>query len=321
MGEFELIHQYFTSAACARTGGAIVLGIGDDCALLDIATSQNLAVSTDSLVEGVHFPVDAPANLLAQRALAVSVSDLAAMGATPLGFTLALTLPQADPEWLKNFAQGLEQMAAQCQICLIGGDTTRGPLSLTVTVLGQVQRKQALLRSGAQEGDCLCVSGHLGDAAAALDWVLDSTKSITESAKYLLQRYWQPIPELRLGQYLLGKATAAQDISDGLLADAGHIAKASSKQLCIDPQLLPLSEALLQNCSELEARQLALTGGDDYRLIFTLPAAQLAALQLLFPDVTCIGHVAAGEGVKLINANLNSFSLAHLGYQHFERTE
>ncbi len=321
MGEFELIQHYFTSAACARTGGAVELGIGDDCALLAITASDHLAVSTDTLVETVHFPVNAPANLLAQRALAVSVSDLAAMGATPIAFTLALTLPQADPQWLKNFAQGLEQMAAQCQITLIGGDTTRGPLSITVTVLGQVPRQQALLRSGAKEDDCLCVSGSLGDAAAALAWVLNPEKLMTESTGFLLKRYWQPAPELALGRYLLGKATAAQDISDGLLADAAHIAKASSKQLCIDPQLLPLSKALLQSCSKLQAVQLALTGGDDYRLVFTLPADKLAALQLLFPDVTQIGYVTAGEGVKLINADLNSLSLAHVGYQHFERTE
>jgi len=172
VGEFELIRRYFASALCARQGDGVVRGIGDDCALLSVPAGEQLAISTDTLVAGVHFPEACDAFLLGQRALAVSASDLAAMGATPLAFTLALTLPSANETWLAEFARGLQTMAQSCSLALVGGDTTRGPLSLTLTVFGRVPSGQALLRSGAQVGDLLCVGGELGDAAGALPLVL-----------------------------------------------------------------------------------------------------------------------------------------------------
>lgn len=315
MNEFELIRHYFASAACARTGDAVVLGIGDDCALLELAANQQLAISTDTLVEGVHFPHLAPANLLAQRALAVSTSDLAAMGAAPIGFTLALTLPKADQAWLQAFAEGLDSMAAACNMRLIGGDTTCGPLSITISVFGQVTKHQALVRNAAQAGDIICVSGFLGDAAGALPWVLDPAKD-REQVAPLLKHYWQPKPQLTLGLALRGKAHAAQDISDGLLADAEHIANASNKQLCIDPELVPLS-ACLRAAYGPQALHLALTGGDDYQLIFTLPESNLTSLQNLYPNIVRIGYVSEGQGVKLLG-NKQNLDLTHLGYQHFE---
>ncbi|WXL26532.1 thiamine-phosphate kinase [Ectopseudomonas mendocina] len=317
MGEFELIRHYFAAAACARGGEGIALGIGDDCALLTLPAEQQLAVSTDTLVEGVHFPRQADPYLLAQRALAVSASDLAAMGAQPVGFTLALTLPNAEADWLQAFARGLDEMAHYCDIRLIGGDTTRGPLSMTLTVFGQVPHQQALKRSGAQVGDLLCVGGELGDAAGALPLVLDPSLSVSEAGDALLGRYWSPKPQLQLGLALRGKATAALDISDGLLADCGHIARASGVALLIEQARVPLSADLLDVAGEEGALNCALSGGDDYRLAFTLPPEHLATLQEQGLPVYVVGRVEVGEGVTLLDTQGRCVQAPASGYQHF----
>lgn len=318
MGEFELIRRYFAAAPCAQAAEGIVLGIGDDCALLQPAPGMQLALSTDTLVAGVHFPQPCDPFLLGQRALAVSVSDLAAMGAEPLGFTLALTLPEAEPAWLEGFALGLSQMAGQCAIALVGGDTTRGPLSLTLSVLGQLPAGQALTRAGARPGDLLCVGGSLGDAAGALPLVLGQQPAADEpaSANYLLQRYWAPQPQLALGQWLRGRATAALDISDGLLADCGHIAQASAVALQIERDSLPLSAALRTLAGE-RALDCALSGGDDYRLAFTLSAQYLPALQAQWPEAEVIGRAVAGQGVQLLDGAGRRLDPPSAGYQHF----
>ena len=316
MGEFELIRRYFAAAPCAQAAEGVVLGIGDDCALLQPAVGQQLAVSTDTLVAGVHFPQPCDPFLLGQRALAVSVSDLAAMGAEPLGFTLALTLPEADPAWLEGFARGLSQMAAQCAIALVGGDTTRGPLSLTLSVFGQLPAGQALTRAGARPGDLLCVGGSLGDAAAALPLVLGQQVAAGAEADYLLQRYWAPQPQLALGQWLRGRASAALDVSDGLLADCGHIAKASAVALQVERDRLPLSAALRTLAGE-RALDCALSGGDDYRLAFTLPAQYLPALQAQWPEAVVIGRAVAGQGVQLLDGAGRRLDPPSAGYQHF----
>lgn len=317
MNEFELIRHYFAAARCAQGGDGVVLGIGDDCALLALPAGEQLAVSTDTLVAGVHFPEPCDAFLLGQRALAVSASDLAAMGATPQAFTLALTLPNANEVWLAEFARGLQLMAQNCSLALVGGDTTRGPLSLTLTVFGRVPAGDALLRSGAQVGDLLCVGGELGDAAGALPLVLgqrDAQEGIREA---LLARYWSPQPQLALGQALRGLATSALDISDGLLADCGHIAKASQVALQIELEQVPLSAPLLAFAGEEQARLCALGGGDDYRLAFTLPPARLAQLQADWPEVRVIGRVQAGAGVQLLDAAGQPIDPPTGGYQHF----
>ena len=317
MGEFELIRHYFAAAACARVGGEVLLGIGDDCAVLAVPAGEQLVVSTDTLVAGVHFPDPCDPYLLGQRALAVSTSDLAAMGATPIGFTLALSLPAAEPGWLEGFARGLDAMAARCEMRLIGGDTTRGPLSITVTVFGRVPAGQALLRSGARAGDLLCVGGMLGDAAGALPLVLGERECGTAEAAQLLDRYWSPQPQLAFGQALRGKATSALDISDGLLADCGHIAAASGVQLCIQQQQVPLSEALTKWVGQEQALQCGLTGGDDYVLAFTLPADELQGLQAAGWPVQVIGAVEPGEGVRLLDADGNTPVVGKQGYNHF----
>ena len=317
MDEFALIRQYFAAAPCAQAAAGVALGIGDDCALLQLAAGEQLAISTDTLVAGVHFPDPCDAYLLGQRSLAVAASDLAAMGATPLGFILALSLPAATAEWLQGFAAGLNKMAQDCGLALIGGDTTRGPLSVTLTVFGRLPVGQALLRSGAQVGDLLCVGGSLGDAAGALPLVLGQCQAAAELAAPLLARYWSPQPQLALGQALRGKATAALDISDGLLADCGHIAKASGVALQVELERLPLSPALLALLDKAAAQDCALSGGDDYRLAFTLPAQYLPALQAAGWPLVRIGQVVAGCGVQLLDGQGETIQQRARGYQHF----
>lgn len=312
MHEFELIRQIFREADYARAGGAVVRSIGDDCALLQVAAGEQLAVSTDSLLEGVHFPVEADGFLLGQRALAVAISDLAAMGARPLAFTLALSLPQADVDWLCELSRGLQAMARQSGISLVGGDTTRGPLNLGITVMGTVPVGQALLRSGARPGQQLWVSGPLGGAAAALQVLQDDNSDFPG----LLAAYWSPQPQLELGQWLRGKGGAALDISDGLLADAGHMAAESGVQLVIEQALVPAHPEARALSAE-QALEWALCGGDDYQLVFSLPGQHEAALQKQFPQAHRIGHVAEGQGVLLVDGQGRQLEFSRGGYQHF----
>lgn len=317
MGEFELIRRYFASAACAAGGEAVALGIGDDCALLAPRAGEQLAISTDTLVAGVHFPAVCDPFLLGQRALAVSASDLAAMGASPIGFTLALTLPEADPAWLEAFAHGLNLKAQACSLTLIGGDTTRGPLSMTVTVFGGVPAGRALTRSGARPGDLLCVGGTLGEAGGALPLVLGEVQADPAIAEPLLARYWSPQPQLDFGQALRGKATAALDVSDGLLADCGHIARASGVALVIEAERLPESAPLEALLGRERALQLKLGAGDDYVLAFTLPPEHLASLCANWPQMRVVGKVESGSGVRVLDGNGADITPRQGGYLHF----
>jgi thiamine-monophosphate kinase len=320
MGEFELIRNYFAAAPCAQPGEGVALGIGDDCALLSVAAGEQLAISTDTLVAGVHFPDVCDPFLLGQRALGVSASDLAAMGANPIAFTLALTLPDVSADWLQAFARGLNDMAQGCSMRLIGGDTTRGPLSLTVTVFGSVPSGKALTRGGAQVGDLLCVGGPLGDGAGALPLVLNQRSTEASTTQALLARYWSPQPQFELGLALRGKATAALDISDGLLADCGHIALASGVRLLVERDKVPMSDALKAFFDPDEALNAALSGGDDYRLAFTLPPSRLADLLAAGQPVFVIGQVVEGRGVALIDEHGQDVTPLTRGYQHFRET-
>ncbi|QDD90042.1 thiamine-phosphate kinase [Pseudomonas oryzihabitans] len=318
MGEFELIRRYFAAAPCARGGPGVALGIGDDCALLALAPGEQLAVSTDTLTAGVHFPDPCPhAFELGQRALAVSASDLAAMGAAPLGFTLALTLPTVEPAWLEALAKGLGAMAEQCDLRLVGGDTTRGPLSLTLTVFGRVPAGQALLRSGARPGDLLCLGGAPGEAGGALPFVLGQRAPSGPSSAQLLARYWAPQPQFGLGLWLRGRATAAQDVSDGLVADCGHIATASGVRLVLETARLPVSAALAELFPADEVLRLALGAGDDYLLVFTLPPDQAPALAATWPQAQVIGRVEAGSGVTVLDTLGQPMTPVQAGFQHF----
>lgn len=321
MGEFELISHFFAAAPCAQGGEGVALGIGDDCALLDVPVGEQLAVSTDTLVAGVHFPAVCDPLLLGQRSLAVAASDLAAMGATPIGFTLALTLPEVSADWLQAYADGLNRMARQCRLSLIGGDTTHGPLSITLTVFGRVPAGQALRRGGARPGDLLCVGGELGNAAGALPLVLGERQADAALAQPLLDHYWSPSPQFTLGQLLRERATAALDISDGLLADCGHIAKASRVALEVNLDQVPVSSALQGFLGQEAAVQAALTGGDDYVLAFTLPPAQLSSLQAQgLATFHVIGRVLEGQGVSLRDGQGQDITPRQRGYQHFRET-
>lgn len=320
MGEFELIRNYFAAAPCAQGGEGVALGIGDDCALLAVPPGEQLAISTDTLVAGVHFADPCDPFLLGQRSLAVAVSDLAAMGATPLAFTLALTLPTDAADWLQAFARGLNVMAQRCGVALVGGDTTRGPLNLTMTVFGRVPTGLALTRSGAQPGDLLCVGGELGNGAGALPLVLGQRTAEAAIADPLLAHYWSPQPQLALGQALRGRATAALDISDGLLADCGHIALASKVGVQVERSKLPLSKALLAFLGQSGAEQAALSGGDDYVLAFTLPPAELSSLLADGWPIHVLGQVVDGQGVILLDADGRDITPKIRGYQHFQET-
>lgn len=302
--EFDLIHRYFSHLGA---GDGVDLSVGDDCALLRLDPGERLATSVDTMVEGVHFPQDTFPEDIAYRAVAAAASDLAAMGAKPLGMTLALTLPAVDELFLHSFSQGMAQAVAQFGLPLVGGDTTRGSLVVTVQVLGALPLDAALTRTGARQGDIVYVSGTLGDAAAALAVLEGQWRPDPEHAEYLLQRFHRPTPRLALGQTLLGSASAAIDISDGLLADAGHVAAASGARLVLEPHRLPLSAALLTHPDPEWRLRCALAGGDDYELCFTL--ADGAA-----PPAGCtaVGRVESGEGVDAgVPIDFPG------GYQHF----
>lgn len=320
MNEFELINRYFNQPCLTEPFDAtedVVLGIGDDCAVVSIAEGLQLVQSIDTLVEGVHFSVGIDPVLLGWRVLAVSVSDLAAMGAKPHSFTLALTLPKPDTEWLAGFCRGMAECAGHCPIPLIGGDTTCGPLTISLHVQGVVPAGGALLRNGAQVGDTIYVSGTLGDAGGALPMVLqgvsiDDAKNDIE--RFLLERYYRPQPRLRLGQWLREHgATAAIDVSDGLLGDLAHILRSSGCGAELKSSALPLSPALCAVYSDEKARSLALTAGDDYELCFTASDKTFDVSRSPM-QVTAVGTITKQPGLY-VNGQMSD--LEQGGFRHF----
>jgi len=280
LNEFQLIKHYFTRQAVQAS---VVKSVGDDCAILAPHPHRQLVMSMDTMVEGRHFPVDANPYDIGTRALCTSLSDLAAMGARPLWFTLGLTLPDASPEWLAECSRGLFDVATPFECDLIGGDTTKGSLTLSVQVHGEVEPDRCLRRDHACVGDTVFVTGTLGDGAAALS-MLQHTETATvfdqASRHYLHQRFYAPIPQIVAGECLAPYAHAAIDISDGLLADAQHIAEASHVLIHIDVEQLPIAPAL-SSVSYEQQLQWALTGGDDYQLLFTVPEGALASVNSL----------------------------------------
>jgi thiamine-monophosphate kinase len=300
LGEFELIARYFT-----RAPRRALLGVGDDCALLQPEPGQQLAISTDMLVEGRHFLPGTDAAALGHKALAVNLSDLAAMGAAPLAFTLALALPDANPEWLQGFAAGLFELAETHAIELVGGDTTRGPLNICITVLGQLPPGAALRRDAARVGDELWVSGLPGEARLALGHLLGQWQLDAQTLRQVLPRLQRPTPRLALGLALRAIAHAAIDISDGLLGDLRHILELSKVGAYINVDALPESVALAQQ-PPARRRQCQLAGGDDYELLFSAPphrrAEVLAAAAASTTAVHCIGRVEAAPGLRLHDA-------------------
>jgi thiamine-monophosphate kinase len=318
LSEFALIERYFRTCGAQRAD--VTLGVGDDAALLAPPAGSELVAAMDTLVAGVHFPHGSPAASIGHRALAVNLSDLAAMGARPAWALLALTLPQAEEAWLEEFAAGFSALARAHEVALVGGDTTRGPLCVTVQLLGHVPRATALRRAGARAGDALFISGTPGDAAAGLA-LEEGRLSAPEHARgYLRERFLWPTPRMALGERLRGFASACIDVSDGLLGDAGKLAGASHAGAVISFDELPVSEPLLAVLGDARARELALTGGDDYELCFTVPPQNLTRLLGELPPqrwgYTRIGSVRADEGVVVVrDGTVMEFS--HSGYRHF----
>ncbi|MCO6441531.1 MAG: thiamine-phosphate kinase [Nitrococcus mobilis] len=317
LSEFELIERYFTGIGTSRDD--VILAVGDDTALVAPQTGRHLALSLDTLVAGVHFPVDAPAETVGYKSLAVNLSDLAAMAAEPAWLLLALTLPQADPDWLERFAGGLAALANEAGMALVGGDISRGQaLTVTVQVAGYADRP--LRRDGARPGDGLYVSGTLGDAALGLQLWQGGQREGSD-AHSLIERLHRPSPRIALAQALADLANAAIDVSDGLLADAAHLAERSAVAVVIEPHRLPLSSALRRSASAPQATTLALTGGDDYELCLSLPLDQEGAAKALARQagviLTRIGRVENGCGVRLISTTGETLTYARHGYNHF----
>jgi thiamine-monophosphate kinase len=314
--EFELIRRFFT-----RDTRRAVLGVGDDCALLAVPPGAELAVSTDMLVSGVHFFADARADWLGHKALAVNLSDLAAMGAEPRWALLALALPAADEAWVAAFASGFFSLADRYGVELIGGDTTRGPLNITVTVGGELPAGSALRRDGARPGDDVWVSGTVGDAALALAGLRHQVALAAADADRLGERLHRPSPRIELGIALRGVASSAIDVSDGLAADLGHLLERSGCGASVEFSALPLSPEFLRCNDRAAATRCAIAGGDDYELCFTAPSAQRGPIAALAASLglplSMIGRIESGPGLRVRDAAGRSIAIDGGGYDHF----
>lgn len=313
--EFDLIRRFFSEATAARDD--VTLGIGDDCALVRVPVGRELAVSMDTLVEGRHFLAETDPEGLGHKALAVNLSDLAAMGAQPAWVTLSLTLPTADTTWLAAFMRGFSALAGTFNVQLIGGDTTRGPLAITVQAHGFVEPDKALRRSGGRPGDRLLVSGTLGDAALALAGLKQNPTMFDEA---LLSRLERPTPRVGLGRLLVGHATAAIDISDGLIGDLRHICEASDVGAHVNLEQLPLSDAVREACDNGDWRY-PLAGGDDYELLFSVAErdadAVLADCRNAGHAVQEIGRLVDEQGIVLVYPDGHKSLEAPDGFDHF----
>ncbi|MGX4643370.1 thiamine-phosphate kinase [Massilia sp. SYSU DXS3249] len=321
LSEFDLIKQYFRRARSGHPGHA-VLGIGDDCALLAPTPGMQMAISTDMLIEGRHFFAGADARMLGHKCLAVNLSDLAAMGARPVGFTLGLSLPGVDPEWLEAFSNGLFALADLHDCELVGGDTTRGPLAISITVFGEIAPGHALRRDAARAGHDIWISGTLGDARLALAGYWKELTLAPEQHALAATRMHMPAPRIELGRALaaLPVAHAALDISDGLVGDLGHILEASKVGATLGVDALPAGPALARQPLSLR-RRFTLAGGDDYELCFTAPAAQrdavLAAAAMACTAVTRVGTIDAQPGLRFVDAAGKPLQMDVKGWDHF----
>ena len=316
VSEFDLIARYF-SPPTTHT----VLGGGDDAALLAVTPGMELVVSTDMLVGGRHFFEDADPYGIGYKSLAVNLSDIAAMGARPRWVTLSVAFPKADEQWIERFAQGFLDLARNYDVDLVGGDTTRGPLNICVQIMGEAPAGAALRRAGARAGDQVWVSGTLGDAALALAHLRGDFTLQSSGLDFAMQRLDHPSPRVALGEGLRGIATSAIDVSDGLVADAGHIAERSQVRIVIEWESVPLSDVTQRDRGHPLIRACALAGGDDYELCFTAPGAQHAALIALSGALgvalTPIGRVETGQGVTVVDASGNPIGLERQGFDHF----
>ncbi len=318
-GEFGLIGRFFASLGASRED--VVLGVGDDAALLDPAPGHQLALAVDTLVEGVHFPASTDPFDIGHKALAVNLSDMAAMGADPAWATLALTMPRHDAEWLARFSEGFGTLARRFGVALVGGDTTRGPLTITVQVGGLVAPGRAMRRDGARPGDLVCITGTLGDAGLGLRLALGEA-TLGEGAEYFLDRLNRPTPRVEAGRALATIATAAIDLSDGLAADLGHLLEAGGVGATLDAARLPVAPEVKRLARERPWWRWPLTAGDDYELCFTVSPSRRGAMERALATcgcpVTIIGTIGAEPGLRITEGSTTVSFEERGGYDHFE---
>ena len=322
--EFQSIRDYFSKQSLQRND--VELGIGDDCALLSVPENKTLAVSVDVLVSGVHFPEQTAAEDIGYKSLAVSLSDLASMGAEPAWVTLAITLPQLDETWLNKFCEGFFGLANRYNVQLVGGDTTTGPLVITTQVGGYVGRNHGLRRSGAKAGDLVYVTGTVGEAGLGLQLLqgkLELPAQYTKLSNKLIERLNRPTPRIEIGKALLGTATAAIDVSDGVAADLNHILEMSYVGARLEVEKLPVSECFADIFRQAGGWEQALAAGDDYELLFTAPQGSEGKLQQIAEEytcnITCIGQIEEQRGLRCYSEN-NLLALKHMGYEHFKES-
>jgi thiamine-monophosphate kinase len=315
--EFDLIARHFT-----RPAANAVLGVGDDCALIDVTNGMDLAVSTDTMVSGTHFFPDVDPEHLGHKALAVNLSDIAAMGAMPYWATLALTLPNVNHDWLAAFAKGFFDLAQEYNVSLIGGDTTRGPLTMTVTIMGEVPAGAALRRGNAKPGNDVWVSGNIGDAALAVAHRHGRLVLSEDDYREAVMRLYEPSPRVNLGQALRGLATSAIDVSDGLLADLTHICRLSGVGATVELGAIPVSSIGAKHIGADAGRTAIVAGGDDYELCFTAHPNSRDSIEdltdMLGIPLTRIGQIKRGKGVSLLGSDGKAVKVDGRGYDHFK---
>ena len=338
LDEFEIVRRFFTESRHQCHRHEVLLGIGDDAAVLAVAGDQRLCISTDVLVAGVHFPPTAPPGLLAHRALAVNLSDLAAMAASPLCFTLGLVINDASEQWLSAFSEGLLSLARQFNCPLVGGDTSRGPLTITIHIQGLVAEQAMIRRQGAASGDRIYVSGYLGDAALAL-FALGLSSHLTDQEGWLHQQitpacrdyfeaaFYQPVPRIALARSCAALVSSGTDLSDGLAGDLGHLLQAASAATGattgarIDLDSLPCSPTASRCAARSLRRQAALFGGDDYELCLTVPPANASAVETIASELgtplTCIGEITSTPGLHWLDSAGRKVAFKHSAYRHF----
>jgi len=322
MKEFELIRRYFTEQVIKRKD--VVMGIGDDCAIVSPSERQNIAIATDTLVAGVHFPEGTSARAIGHKSIAVNLSDLAAMGAEPAWISLAITMPEADLNWIEGFCQGVFELCEFYNVQLIGGDTTRGPLSITVTAQGLIPKDRHLTRAGAKAGDWIYVTGEIGDAALALKHIFNEVKVADEYFDSVRKSLDFPRPRVLAGQALREYASAAIDLSDGLIADLGHICKASKVGANIVLEDLPTSNALRETVGIEQSYDIALAGGDDYELLFTVSENNKVGMETALANtgntITCIGQINRSEKIST-TLNSKSVPINAKSFEHFSSSK
>ncbi len=321
MKEFTVIDSFFTRKSCQRKD--VIIPVGDDCAITRVPDGQQLATTTDTLISGVHFPTDSSAKSIAHKSLAVSLSDLAAMGAEPAWFSLSLSMPASDEAWLKDFSDTLHSLCEYYSIELIGGDTVQGPLVITITAQGFVPDSQAITRAGAKPGDLIYVTGTLGDAGVGLKLALEQKHQECQHSRYLRNRLDFPTPRVLAGTMLRRLATSAIDLSDGLISDIRHVLRASATGAVVHMEQLPLSDAMLSLVDANQALDYAVSAGDDYELLFTVPTEQVTNLERAMlhcnVPITCIGQMT-GEAQKLqLFQNKKIWEPRVKGFEHFSQ--